>query len=109
MRLNNLYRRMPSDDLDLMITAINIQYEVGGNLAQSSELDELTQYANESASRVKCKRDSPGPRVRIHHYVLPILIGIAVTLINPEYMSSLWDVPWIIMPICGGSSYSQVS
>ena len=32
--LGNLYRRLPSDDLDLLITAINIQYEVGGNLAQ---------------------------------------------------------------------------
>ncbi len=32
--LNNMLRRIPSDDLDLMITAINIQGKVGGNLAE---------------------------------------------------------------------------
>lgn len=32
--LNNLHRRIPSDDLDLIITAINVQREVGGNLAE---------------------------------------------------------------------------
>src|SRR5205085_5025383 len=32
--LLNLHRRMPSDDLDLMVTAINVQHEVGGNLSK---------------------------------------------------------------------------
>jgi tight adherence protein B len=32
--LDNLYRRIPSDDLDLIIAAINVQREVGGNLAE---------------------------------------------------------------------------
>ncbi|MEN4042786.1 MAG: type II secretion system F family protein [Anaerolineaceae bacterium] len=32
--LENLLRRIPSDDLDLVITAINVQREVGGNLAE---------------------------------------------------------------------------
>ena len=32
--LAHLVRRVDSDDLDLIITAINIQHEVGGNLAQ---------------------------------------------------------------------------
>jgi tight adherence protein B len=32
--LDNLHRRIPSDDLDLIITAINVQREVGGNLAE---------------------------------------------------------------------------
>src|SRR5581483_452222 len=32
--LANMLRRMPSDDLDLLITAINVQHEVGGNLAE---------------------------------------------------------------------------
>ena len=32
--LTNLHRRMPSEDLDLMVTAINVQHEVGGNLAK---------------------------------------------------------------------------
>jgi tight adherence protein B len=32
--LDNLLRRIPSDDLDLIITAMNVQREVGGNLAE---------------------------------------------------------------------------
>jgi tight adherence protein B len=32
--LDNLLRRIPSDDLDLVITAMNVQREVGGNLAE---------------------------------------------------------------------------
>lgn len=32
--LNNMLRRITSDDLDMMITAINVQREVGGNLAE---------------------------------------------------------------------------
>ena len=32
--LDNLLRRIPSDDLDLCVTAINVQREVGGNLAE---------------------------------------------------------------------------
>ena len=31
-------RRVPSDDLDLMITAINVQHEIGGNLAEILEI-----------------------------------------------------------------------
>ncbi len=32
--MDNMLRRIPSDDLDLMLTAINVQHEVGGNLAE---------------------------------------------------------------------------
>jgi tight adherence protein B len=32
--LDNLLRRVPSDDLDMTVTAIKVQQEVGGNLAE---------------------------------------------------------------------------
>ena len=32
--LQNLLRRIPSDDLDFVVTAINVQREVGGNLSE---------------------------------------------------------------------------
>ncbi|HST03176.1 MAG TPA: type II secretion system F family protein [Chloroflexia bacterium] len=100
--LGNLYRRMPSDDLDLMITAINIQYEVGGNLAQI--LDSIAHTIRERV-RIKGEMQTLTAQGRVSGYIitaLPILIGLAVTVINPEYMSTLWVFPWIIMPICGG-------
>ncbi len=100
--LNNLLRRMPSDDLDLMITAINIQYEVGGNLAQI--LDTISHTIRERV-RIKGEIQVLTAQGRVSGYlisVLPLAIGVAVTVINPGYMNAMWEFPWIIMPICGG-------
>ncbi len=99
--LQNLYARMPSDDLDLLITAINIQYEVGGNLAQI--LDTISHTIRERV-RIKGEVQVLTTQGRVSGYLvtaLPFFIGIVVTVINPEYMNSLWTFPWIIMPICG--------
>ncbi len=99
--LQNLYARMPSDDLDLLITAINIQYEVGGNLAQI--LDTISHTIRERV-RIKGEINVLTTQGRVSGYLvtaLPFFIGVVVTLINPEYMNSLWIFPWIIMPICG--------
>ena len=38
--LENLLRRIPSDDLDFVVTAVNVQREVGGPLADI--LDSIT-------------------------------------------------------------------
>jgi len=100
--LNNLLRRMPSDDLDLLITAINIQYEVGGNLAQI--LDTISHTIRERV-RIKGEIQVLTAQGRVSGYIitaLPPLIGVVVTLINPTYMNAMWEFPWIIMPICGG-------
>jgi len=100
--LNNLLRRMPSDDLDLLITAINIQYEVGGNLAQI--LDTISHTIRERV-RIKGEIQVLTAQGRVSGYIisaLPPLIGVVVTVINPTYMNTMWDFPWIIMPICGG-------
>lgn len=100
--LNNLLRRMPSDDLDLLITAINIQYEVGGNLAQI--LDTIAHTIRERV-RIKGEIAVLTAQGRMSGYLitaLPGLIGVVVTVINPTYMSVLFDFPWVIMPICGG-------
>ena len=48
--LANLVRRIDSDDLDLMVTAINVQHEVGGNLAQI-----LDSISNTIRERVRIK------------------------------------------------------
>jgi tight adherence protein B len=48
--LGNLVRRIQSDDLELMVTAVNVQREVGGNLAQV--LDTISDTIRE---RVKLK------------------------------------------------------
>jgi tight adherence protein B len=100
--LSNLYRRMASDDLDLLITAINIQYEVGGNLAHI--LDTIAHTIRERV-RIKGEIQVLTTQGRVTGYLvtsLPFIIAVIVTLINPNYMNALWEFPWIIMPICGG-------
>ncbi len=100
--LGNLLNRMPSDDLDLLITAINIQYEVGGNLAQI--LDTISHTIRERV-RIKGEIQVLTAQGRISGYLiaaLPIVIGVLVTIINPAYMNAMWEFPWLMMPICGG-------
>jgi tight adherence protein B len=48
--LDNLTRRIPSDDLDLVVTAINVQREVGGNLA---EILDIISYTIRERVRIK--------------------------------------------------------
>lgn len=99
--LNNLLARMPSEDLDLLITAINIQYEVGGNLAQI--LDTISHTIRERV-RIKGEINVLTTQGKVSGYLvtaLPFFIGVVVTVINPDYMNVLWTFPWIIMPICG--------
>lgn len=100
--LNNLLRRMPSDDLDLMITAINIQYEVGGNLAQI-----LDTIAHTIRERVRIKGEIAALTAQgiISSYIIcaiPVLVGAFLMTINPSYMGGMFVWPWICMPICAG-------
>lgn len=48
--LSNLLRRIPSQDLDFLITAINVQREVGGNLA---EIMDVISYTIRERIRIK--------------------------------------------------------
>ena len=99
--LANLMRRLPSDDLDLLITAINIQYEVGGNLAQI--LDTISHTIRERV-RIKGEIQVLTAQGRVSGYIisaLPLLIGVFISIVNPTYMNTLWSFPWIILPVCG--------
>jgi tight adherence protein B len=48
--LDNLLRRIPSEDLDFVVTAINVQREVGGNLA---EIMDVITYTIRERVRIK--------------------------------------------------------
>ncbi|MFA4987959.1 MAG: type II secretion system F family protein [Candidatus Brocadiia bacterium] len=48
--LDNLLRRIPSEDLDFVVTAINVQREVGGNLA---EIMDVISYTIRERIRIK--------------------------------------------------------
>lgn len=88
--MNNLVSRVPIQDLKMVVTAILIQKESGGNLAEV--LDKVAYVIRE---RFRLKR-----QVRVHTAqgrmtgwvlsFLPILLGMALYMINPKGISLLW-------------------
>lgn len=97
--LDNMLRRVPSEDLDLMITAINVQREVGGNLAEV--LDAISHTIRE---RVRIKGDiraltSYGRGAGNLISAVPIILAVIVYLINPEFMGLLFTntCGWIML------------
>jgi tight adherence protein B len=84
--LDNLLRRIPSDDLDLVITAINVQREVGGNLAEI--LDTISYTIRE---RVRIKGEIRVLTTQVMYSgrflsMLPLIVMGVLYLLNREYM-----------------------
>jgi tight adherence protein B len=93
--LENLYRRIPSDDLDFVITAINVQREVGGNL---SEILDVISFTIRERVRIKGEIRVMTSQVRTSGTamaLIPIFLTIFLWFLNPEYMGSFFDKgPW---------------
>ncbi len=86
LALDNLYRRIPSDDLDLIIAAINVQREVGGNLAEI--LDTISFTIRE---RVRIKGEIRVLTSQVMYSgrflsVLPFILGAILWFLNRPYM-----------------------
>ncbi len=87
--LDNLLRRIPSDDLDLVITAINIQREVGGNLA-----DILETISSTIRERVRLKGEIRVLTSQVRFSgtalaIMPIVLFFIIYRINPDYMGQM--------------------
>jgi tight adherence protein B len=88
--LSNLVRRIRSDDLDLMVTAIGVQQQVGGNLA---EILDTIAFTIRERVRIKGEINTLTAQGRYSGYLVAFLpIGIMITLnfINPEFMKPLF-------------------
>lgn len=97
--LEHLIERMESDDLMMVVTAINIQNEVGGNLGNI--LDTIAETIRE---RVKLQGEvrTMTSMQRATGYmlaVMPFIIGAVLLLISPEYISQMFVFPWYAIPI----------
>jgi tight adherence protein B len=91
--LNNLVRRVASEDLELMVTAINIQSQVGGNLA--TVLDSIA-YTIRERVRIMGEINTLTAMQRYSGYVitlLPVGLGAILFLISPSYMVALLEKP----------------
>lgn len=89
--LENLVNRVKSDDLELIVTAVLIQRQVGGNL--SEVLDSISSTIRE---RIKIKGEiktvtAQGRVSGLVISLLPPVLGLIIFLINPEHISLLFN------------------
>jgi tight adherence protein B len=88
--LQHLLERLESEDLDLVVTAVNIQREVGGNLA---EILDVIQHVIRERIKLKGEISVLTAQGRITGYLisgLPILLAIFLNGINPNYVGLLF-------------------
>jgi tight adherence protein B len=101
--LLHLVRRVDSDDLDLTITAILVQFEIGGNLSRI-----LDSIAGTIRERVKLNGEirTMSAQGRMSGYILsgmPVAIGGILMLVAPSYIGKLFTPgPWIVLPVLAG-------
>jgi tight adherence protein B len=91
--LNNLVRRVASEDLELMVTAIQIQSQVGGNLA--TVLDAIA-FTIRERIRIIGEINTLTAMQRYSGYVITLLpVGLAgiLFLISPSYISVMLENP----------------
>jgi len=89
--LDNLLRRIPSDDLDLVVAAMNVQREVGGNLAEI--LDTISHTIRE---RVRIKGEIRVLTAQVIYSgrflaSMPLIIMLALWFINRPYMMEFFN------------------
>jgi tight adherence protein B len=97
--LGRMVERMPSYDLDLVVTAVNIQLQVGGNLAQI-----LDTIAGTIRERVRNQREIAALTAegKLSGWVcvgMPPIMGLIMTTLNPDYMKPLFSDPLGLMMI----------
>jgi tight adherence protein B len=91
--LANLQRRVRSDDLDLMTTAIAIHHTVGGNLA---EILDTIAFTIRERVRIKGEIRTLTAQQRMSGYVvgfLPVGLVVAMSIIAPTFMAPMLQKP----------------
>jgi tight adherence protein B len=100
--LENMVRRVKSDDLELMATAISIQHQVGGNLAEI--LDSIA-YTIRERVRIKGEIRTLTAQQRLSGYVVGFLpIGLAgfLFIAAPGFMDPMFANPPAVLGLPAG-------
>jgi tight adherence protein B len=91
--LDDLEKRTRDEDLGLVITAIQINHQIGGNLSEI--LDNISFTIRE---RLRLKGEiktltAQGRMTAIVICLLPVGVALVISLMNPEFMSLLYTNP----------------
>ena len=93
LALENLTQRIPLLDLRMCVTAIMIQKETGGNLA---EILEKVAHTIRERFRIMGDLKTLTTSSRMSAWLLcglPIFVTFVITYMNPDYMAILWKDP----------------
>jgi tight adherence protein B len=89
--LDRMAERFPSEDLDLIVTAINVQHQVGGSLSEI--LDDMAATLRERA-RIEGDIRALTAQQRYSAYILallPVFVAVALFFISRDYVSLLLE------------------
>jgi tight adherence protein B len=101
--IDNMLDHVPLQDLRIVATAIMIQKESGGNLA---EVLDKTSHVIRERFRLKRQVAVHTAQGRLTGWILtllPVVLGIALYFVNPEMMSILWTRPIGVKLLWGAS------
>jgi tight adherence protein B len=89
--LERLADRLPSDDIELIVSAVNVQHQIGGSLAKV--IDAIADTIRER-DRIEGDIRSLTAQQRYSAYILtllPIAAAGALYLVSPQYLAPLFD------------------
>ncbi len=93
--------RIPLQDFSMLVTALRINREVGGNLADTIEsLGETLRRKAMMEGKIR-SLTAQGKLQGIVMTGLPVLLGILLNFMEPEAMSQLWTTPmgWAVLGV----------
>lgn len=99
-------KRMPSGELDLLVEAILIQRQVGGNLAYLlDKILETTRQRTKIENQIKTLT-AQGKLSGLIISLLPVGLGIVIYMMNPDYIGTLFTHPigrlMLVVALIGG-------
>ena len=99
--LKSMEERIPLQDFSMLVTALRINREVGGNIAETMEsLGETLRRKAMMEGKIE-SLTAQGKLQGIVMTGLPILLGTLLNFIEPEAMEKLWttSIGWIVLSI----------
>lgn len=106
--LADLARRVPTEDVDILVTAIGLQHQTGGNLAHVLEIVATTVRERH---RVQREIRSLTAQVRFSAMLLgalPFLLAGALFVISPTYIGRIFVWGWVLLLPGGAIALSLV-
>ncbi len=99
--LKKMEKRIPIQDFSMLVTALLINREVGGNLAETMEtLGETLRRKGMMEGKIQ-SLTAQGKLQGIVMTGLPILLGVLLNFMEPEAMSKLWttNIGYVVLAV----------